>query len=95
MRTQQVAAVYGTIRKASVLKKLCAIPSFLPTLESWVLAAEADRQTSFLRRLIMTLAALPLSANSLCFISLPKTVAKLQQYRCASPARLLSFCDML
>eukprot|EP00884_Botryococcus_braunii_P018143 jgi/Botrbrau1/5011/Bobra.0396s0032.1 len=80
VRCEQLKAIHATSQSA-ILKRLCGVPPFLPTLESWLLAAEADRQTSFLRHLIRTLGILPLHSDMLSSSNLPKAVAKLQKYR--------------
>eukprot|EP00884_Botryococcus_braunii_P018147 jgi/Botrbrau1/5015/Bobra.0396s0035.7 len=82
MRREQLRAILVTSEShTDIGKNLCEVPSFLPTLESWLLAAEGDQQTSFLRHLIPVLANLRLHRNVLCSSNLPKAVAELQNYR--------------
>lgn len=55
----------------------------LETLDSWVRWAETDRQTTILRALLAVLLRLPVTLPQLKASPLPKSVARLQKYRCA------------
>lgn len=79
VRTRQLEAILGTA-SPPILVRL-ATTDMLRILEAWVWAADADRQTTFLRLLLQVLARLPLSTIILQASQSMKAVMALQRYR--------------
>ena len=79
VRTRQLEAILGTA-SSSILVRL-ATTEMLTMLEGWLWAADADRQMTFLRLLLQTVARLPLMPVALHASHFPQAAMVLQRYR--------------
>jgi hypothetical protein len=95
VRARQLAAVLATKRTA-VVAKLCGLPDFVSMLAKWLMSAEVDSQTTFLRKLLEALGQLPVQGPALAQSGLLRAVARLQKYRqVALPASSLAKLESL